>query len=82
MLLNPGSQRRGQDELDRVVGKDNLPTLEDRPNLPYIEAICKESLRYASCYYINRDCLTAILDGRSLRFLESTFHLFTMLVAK
>lgn len=47
MLLSPESQRRGQEELDKVVGKDNLPTFEDRQNLPYIEAICKEVLRYA-----------------------------------
>ncbi|KAI5117645.1 hypothetical protein M0805_001301 [Coniferiporia weirii] len=46
MVLYPDVQRRAQEELDRVIGKDNLPTMEDRPNLPYIEAICKESSRW------------------------------------
>lgn len=45
MVLYPEAMRKGQEELDRVVGKDNLPTFEDRPKLPYIEAICKECLR-------------------------------------
>ncbi|KAH8103709.1 cytochrome P450 [Phellopilus nigrolimitatus] len=40
MVLYPEAMRRGQEELDSVVGKDNLPTFEDRPNLPYINAIC------------------------------------------
>ncbi|KAI5120028.1 hypothetical protein M0805_004657 [Coniferiporia weirii] len=48
MLLRPEVQRRAQDELDRVVGKDTLPTMEDKPNLPYIMAICKECMRWQS----------------------------------
>lgn len=47
MLLYPEAMRKGQEELDRVVGKNRLPSFEDRPNLPYIEAICAECLRYA-----------------------------------
>ncbi|KAI5120037.1 hypothetical protein M0805_004665 [Coniferiporia weirii] len=46
MVLYPDVQRRAQEELDRVVGKDNLPTMEDKKNLPYINAICSESLRW------------------------------------
>ena len=45
MVLNPEVMRKGQDELDRVIGKDNLPTFEDRSKLPYIDAICTECLR-------------------------------------
>lgn len=45
MLTNPEAMRKGQEELDRVVGKNRLPSFEDRPNLPYIEAICAECLR-------------------------------------
>lgn len=46
MQLYPEVQRKAQEELDRVVGTDRLPRLADRPNLPYIEAIIKEVLRW------------------------------------
>lgn len=45
MIRNPEVQRRAQEELDRVVGSDRLPTLDDRLNLPYIEGVVNESLR-------------------------------------
>lgn len=45
MLLYPEAQHHAQDELDRVLGKDVLPILDDRPKLPYIDAIVKETLR-------------------------------------
>lgn len=48
MTLFPETRRRGQEEIDRVVGSDRLPDFEDRENLPYIEAIYKECLRYCS----------------------------------
>ena len=46
LVVFPQVQRRAQAELDVVVGRDRLPTFDDRPNLPYIEAICKEVLRW------------------------------------
>ncbi|KAI0427566.1 putative cytochrome P450 oxidoreductase OrdA-like protein [Xylaria sp. FL1042] len=46
MTIYPEVQRRGQEEIDRVVGKDRLPTLADRDDLPYIDAIVKETLRW------------------------------------
>ncbi|EJD01825.1 cytochrome P450 [Fomitiporia mediterranea MF3/22] len=46
MLLYPDVQKRAQEELDRVLGKDTLPTFNDRPNLPYVNAVIKESLRW------------------------------------
>ncbi|KAI9454933.1 cytochrome P450 [Russula earlei] len=42
----PSVQRRAQKELDSVIGRDRLPTFDDRPRLPYIDAICKELLRW------------------------------------
>ena len=46
LALFPQVQRRAQAELDVVVGRDRLPTLDDRPRLPYIEALCKELMRW------------------------------------
>lgn len=45
-LLFPNVVKQAQEELDRVVGKDRLPSFEDEPNLPYIRAMVKESLRW------------------------------------
>jgi len=42
----PEVHRRAQKELDSVIGRDRLPTFEDRPRLPYIDALCKEVLRW------------------------------------
>ncbi|KAH9039865.1 cytochrome P450 [Lactarius pseudohatsudake] len=36
---------RAQRELDAVTGRERLPSLEDRPRLPFNEAMCKEVLR-------------------------------------
>lgn len=46
MTLHPEVFKKAQAEIDRVVGTGRLPTLEDRENLPYIEAVLKESLRW------------------------------------
>jgi cytochrome P450 len=46
LTLFPQVQRRAQAELDVVVGRDRLPTFDDRPHLPYIEALCKELMRW------------------------------------
>ena len=46
MTLYPDVQKYAQAELDNVVGPTKLPDFEDRPNLPYIEAILSEALRW------------------------------------
>ncbi|KXN83518.1 3-hydroxyphenylacetate 6-hydroxylase [Leucoagaricus sp. SymC.cos] len=38
----PHIQAKAHEELDRVVGRDRLPTVEDVKDLPYISAIIKE----------------------------------------
>lgn len=46
MTIYQDVQRRARAELDAVVGPDRLPTLEDRPNLPYLNALVTEVLRW------------------------------------
>ncbi|KAJ7477309.1 cytochrome P450 [Mycena galericulata] len=38
--------KRAQEEIDRVVGRNRLPTFKDYDNLPYIRAFVKETLRW------------------------------------
>ncbi|KAL1718970.1 cytochrome P450 [Schizophyllum commune] len=45
MTTNPDVQARAQAEVDGVVGTDRLPTMEDRPHLPYVNALVLEVLR-------------------------------------
>lgn len=46
MITFPGVLERAQAEVDRVIGSDRLPTMEDECNLPFIRACVKESLRW------------------------------------
>ncbi|KFH45656.1 Fumitremorgin C synthase-like protein [Hapsidospora chrysogenum ATCC 11550] len=46
MLLYPKVQEKAQEEIERVVGSDRMPTMEDEPNLQYIRSCVKESLRW------------------------------------
>ncbi|KAF9002128.1 putative O-methylsterigmatocystin oxidoreductase [Cyathus striatus] len=46
MVLYPECQKRGQHEIDQVIGKHRLPELSDRSSLPYVEGILQEVLRW------------------------------------
>ena len=46
MVLFPEVQVKAQAELDAVVGSERLPCFNDRDSLPYINAVCKEVLRW------------------------------------
>lgn len=45
LILNPESQEAVQREIDRVVGRDRLPQLDDLSQMPYTEATIYEVLR-------------------------------------
>jgi cytochrome P450 len=45
-LLHPDIQIKAQKEIDAVTGGERLPTFEDQPRLPLVDAICKEILRW------------------------------------
>ena len=46
MTLHPEVQRKAQAEIDRVIGNDRFPTLDDQPSLPYLDALMKEVFRW------------------------------------
>ncbi|KAI0751469.1 cytochrome P450 [Daedaleopsis nitida] len=46
MTLHPETQAKAQAEIDAVVGTDRFPTAEDRDNLPYVNALYLEVLRW------------------------------------
>lgn len=46
MVLYPEVQRKGREEIERVIGKNKLPTFEDDQSVPYVDAIVKEVLRW------------------------------------
>ncbi|KIJ34578.1 hypothetical protein M422DRAFT_263358 [Sphaerobolus stellatus SS14] len=48
MMCHPEIQARAQEEIDRVIGRGRLPKISDRGSLPYVEAVIKEVLRWAS----------------------------------
>lgn len=46
-LVNyPEVQRKAQQEIDRVIGMDRVPSFDDRDALPYVEAVWKEAMRW------------------------------------
>ncbi|CAG7679457.1 unnamed protein product [Allacma fusca] len=62
LAMNPEHQKKLQDELDSVVGNRDLLALDDRPQLPYMEAVIHEVLRISSLgafgllHYTTEDC--------------------------
>ena len=46
MVKYPKVQKRAQEEIDRVVGRNRLPEFSDKDSLPYIFAMVKETVRW------------------------------------
>ncbi|KAG8196134.1 hypothetical protein JTE90_007869 [Oedothorax gibbosus] len=49
----PDIQAKVHEEIDRVVGRDRLPSSDDRPKMPYCEAVIMEVMRYITIIPIN-----------------------------
>ncbi|KAJ8093033.1 hypothetical protein AAF712_002388 [Marasmius tenuissimus] len=47
MSLYPEVQRKARKEVDAIIGKNTTPNIEDRPRLPYLEAVFRETLRWS-----------------------------------
>ncbi|XP_010624914.1 cytochrome P450 1A1 isoform X1 [Fukomys damarensis] len=48
LVMNPSIQRKIQEELDTVIGRERQPRLTDRTQLPYLEAFIVEVFRHSS----------------------------------
>ena len=46
MLHHPDVLHQAQNQLDEVIGRERIPTFEDKDNLPYVQAIVRETLRW------------------------------------
>ncbi|KZV94869.1 cytochrome P450 [Exidia glandulosa HHB12029] len=46
LAMHPDAQAKAQEEIDSVTREERLPTLADRPRLPYLNALLKEVYRW------------------------------------
>lgn len=60
LMLHPEVQKKAHEEIDRVLGNDKFPTLADRTQMPYMQAIVLEALRVFAAH-------TLAIPHRSLR---------------
>lgn len=68
-LREPQLQSRVQEELDQVVGRRRLPSLDDMPNLPYTEAFILEVMRRVTVVPLGTTHSTSrdtMLDGLTI----------------
>lgn len=68
MTLYPDVQRRAQQEIDSVIGRDRLPSLADRENLPYVEAVVNEVLRINPVAPLGRTLNELYVSSSSLAY--------------
>ncbi|KAG5337500.1 hypothetical protein C0989_009483 [Termitomyces sp. Mn162] len=67
MVLNPEKQRIAHAEIDRVVGNNRLPVIADRNDLPYVNAVIKETMRWhPSLPLSSSECMTFWIQADSL----------------
>ena len=78
MALYPEVQKKAQAEIDAVVGPNRLPEFRDRPSLPYINAVVKESFRWNIVAPVGRPFVIIIIVGTILTSSEGLPHMSTI----
>ncbi|KAI0292957.1 cytochrome P450 [Multifurca ochricompacta] len=58
-LLHPETQKKAQDEIDLVTGRERLPTFQDRPRLLFVDGICNEVSRWIPIGPLGIPCVTS-----------------------
>ncbi|KAJ8588356.1 cytochrome P450 [Rhizopogon salebrosus TDB-379] len=74
MVLYPEVQAKAQAEIDQVVGKDRLPDFDDRPMLPYMDAIMRETLRWNPVFPFGAPHATTTSDVYKGYFIPKGFR--------
>ena len=78
MALYPEVQKKAQAEIDAVIGQNRLPDFHDRPSLPYINAIVKESSRWNLVVPLGRPFfIIIIIISTILTSIEGIPHMST-----
>ena len=76
MSLYPEVQKKAQAEIDAVVGPNRLPDFHDRPSLPYINAVVKETSRWNLVLPLGRP-FVIIIVATILMICEGVPHMST-----
>ena len=77
MALYPEVQKKAQAEIDSVVGPSRLPDFHDRPSLPYINAVIKETSRWNLVIPLGRP-FVIIIVATILKSSEGIPHMSTI----
>ena len=56
MVRHPEIQEKARQEIDRVIGRDRLPTIVDSDKLPYVSSIFIEVLRICPSVPTGKQC--------------------------
>src|SRR5687768_13309476 len=71
LMLNPKIQQKLHEELDNVVGKNKLITVQEKPMLPFTQAVINVRIEESDLSNHSRLGMESLVEGRDL--LNETF---------